>query len=219
MTYATSTASGLLIIAFSIACGGTASDSNEGSSGGAGQGGGGSSAANGGGSGKGAAGGMSAGGTSAGGSSAGGLGGSGAVNAGGSGGLQCTPPQCIQICEGGNCICMCEGTGGLGGGGSGGAATCASLNVTRQEALQAATSCNAELSGQCTGSATVPDQCACPRIVNDGQPDDVQAAQAAYDAWVQAGCGPYACGAACSEGTTGICQGQGGPSGICAWAQ
>ncbi len=212
MTYCRTLA--LLMSLSAVACGGSESDSNQSSAGGTATTSGGSSSSGSGGS-AGTGGSNSAGTSAATGGT--GVGGSGGVNAGGYGGMQCTPPQCFQICEGGSCSCMCEGTAGSGG--VGGAPDCTSLNNTRQQYLDAARVCNAELSGQCTGSATVPNQCACPTLVNDGSPSDVQAAQDAYDAWVAAGCGPYACGAACFEGTTGTCVGQGGPAGLCTWMQ
>ncbi len=107
-------------------------------------------------------------------------------------------------------------SGAAGGGGApGDGGLCATLNSARAEALAAAIKCSGVLGVvQCSGSATVPDQCACPTLVNEAQPDKVKAAQDAYDAWVKAGCGPYPCGAACFAGSTGTCD---GVTGICKW--
>jgi hypothetical protein len=67
---------------------------------------------------------------------------------------------------------------------------------------------------QCSGTASVPDSCGCPVVLNETQDAKVKAAQSGYDAWVQAGCGPFPCGKACFAGTTGICD----PSnGTCQW--
>jgi hypothetical protein len=66
---------------------------------------------------------------------------------------------------------------------------------------------------------TVPNQCACPALVNSARPELVTAAQQAYDAWVAAGCGPYACGAACIKGTAAKCQAPSSGSAACTWSQ
>ena len=76
-------------------------------------------------------------------------------------------------------------------------------------------SCDPEIDvPQCTGASTVPDWCGCPVLVNDYYEDTVIAAQNAYDAWVEAGCGPQPCGAACAIGSDGVC---GEEYGTCAW--
>jgi hypothetical protein len=92
---------------------------------------------------------------------------------------------------------------------------CATLQETRRKTLEDASSCSGVLTVvQCSGSASVPDQCACPVIVNEARPEKVKAAQDAYDAWVKAGCGPFPCGAACFAGTKGKCD---SVSGTCQW--
>jgi hypothetical protein len=97
-------------------------------------------------------------------------------------------------------------------------ASCMTLNTARAESLQAASSCSAELGGQCAMVVTVPNQCGCKTIVNSAKPEAVQAAQRAYDAWILAGCGPYACGALCREGTAATCQATGAAPGTCSWS-
>lgn len=147
------------------------------------------------------------------------------------------PPQCIDVgCHNAQCELTlgyddqtCGGSGGSGGtsgsggttstGGSGGTGgngnDCEALNEARQAALTEAVSCNPEIDGpQCTGEKTVPDQCGCPVLVNELNAASAAAAQAAYDAWVEAECGPYACGAACFVGEEGTCSGE---TSTCAW--
>jgi hypothetical protein len=147
------------------------------------------------------------------------------------------PPQCIEVgCHNAECQLdfgyddeTCAGSGGSGGtsgsggttstggtGGTGGTgAECDVLNAERQEALNDAVSCNPEIDvPQCTGARTVPDQCGCPTLVNDYDDEAVSAAQEAYNVWVEAGCGPYPCGAACFYGEQGDCN-EG--TAICSW--
>jgi hypothetical protein len=87
----------------------------------------------------------------------------------------------------------------------GDAGACQSLFATFQNALAEAVKCSPVLGVvQCSGSATLLDACGCTVVANETQPEKVKAAQAAYDAWVAAGCGPYACGKECVVGTTGL---------------
>jgi len=59
---------------------------------------------------------------------------------------------------------------------------------------------------QCDASVVLLDQCGCASIVvNENHVSEIQEAQAAYDAWVAAGCGPYLC-ESCSEALGGWCQ-------------
>jgi hypothetical protein len=106
---------------------------------------------------------------------------------------------------------------GVGGESAAGAPSCAELNMERQTWLQAAVVCSAELDGQCAGAKTVPNQCGCPTLVNSALDYQVKQAQAAYDAWVAAGCGPFACGAACFLGTMAICDPSRIGSSSCIW--
>jgi hypothetical protein len=118
-------------------------------------------------------------------------------------------------------MCSCEGTAGTAGSAgmaSAGGANCATLNTARAQSLQAATTCSPELDAQCAKVTTVPNQCGCKTIVNSAKPEAVQAAQRAYDAWTLAGCGPYACGAQCREGTAATCQAAGAAPGTCSWS-
>ena len=60
---------------------------------------------------------------------------------------------------------------------------------------------------QCDASVVLLDQCGCASIVvNENHVSEIQEAQAAYDAWVAAGCGPYLC-ESCSEALGGWCPG------------
>jgi hypothetical protein len=147
-------------------------------------------------------------------------GGAGGGSQGGSGGtaLGCEAPRCIELCEGGDCTCSCEGTAGSAAMAGASGSSCATLNTARAQSLQLATSCSPELDGQCAMVITVPNQCACDTVVNSARPEAVQAAQQAYDAWTLAGCGPYACGAACPKGTAATCQAPNAGSGTCTWS-
>lgn len=161
------------------------------------------------------------------GSGSGGRGGTSASQGGASGasqggaggaGLTCDEPRCIKLCQGGDCACFCEGTGGSAGMAGAGGSSCAALNTARAQSLQAATRCSAELDAQCAKVTTVPNQCGCKTIVNSANPEAVEAAQQAYDAWTLAGCGPYACGALCLEGTAATCYASGAAPGTCGWS-
>lgn len=90
--------------------------------------------------------------------------------------------------------------GGAGGGGTGGADPCPQLYAVYQDRLQEARTCNPLSLNRCT--ETVPDQCGCPVwVVGDEAAD----AQAAYDSWTNAGCGPFGCGAPCFVAQAGEC--------------
>lgn len=155
-----------------------------------------------------------------GGSSGGGHAGASGASQGvaGGGGVSCEAPRCIKLCEGGDCTCSCEGTGGSAATAGAGGSSCAALNTARAQSLQAAATCSPELDAQCALVVTVPNQCGCKTIVNSSTPEAVQLAQQAYDAWVLAGCGPYACGARCLEGTAATCQAVGAAPGTCSWS-
>jgi hypothetical protein len=59
---------------------------------------------------------------------------------------------------------------------------------------------------QCSGAELLTDRCGCKGVVaNETRPEAVQAARAAYDAWVAGGCGPFECGGACQQPAGGIC--------------
>ncbi|MCB9576550.1 MAG: hypothetical protein H6717_05935 [Polyangiaceae bacterium] len=98
------------------------------------------------------------------------------------------------------------GAAGAAGGGGAAGANCAPLLKAVQDTLAEAVACNPAISSiQCDGSATSPDTCDCPVLLNEKTPDKVKAAQDAYKAWTTAGCGPFQCGKACFAGTTGAC--------------
>jgi hypothetical protein len=92
---------------------------------------------------------------------------------------------------------------------------CTQLNADRIAALDAARACSSAADGQCSADVTVPDACGCAVPVNPTSPDGVEQAQATYDAWVNAGCGP-ACAAPCILGTAATCSVE---SASCVWAQ
>jgi hypothetical protein len=169
------------------ACGSDSSSSGSGGSGGAGTGG------------------SSTGGTASGGTAGTGTGGA-AGSTGGSAGASGNP--------GTGGAAGSAGTGGAAGSGGaagtggkpGDAGACAPLFDTYQKALAEAVKCSSQLGVvQCSGSATLYDSCGCKLVANETQDAKVKEAQAAYDAWTKAGCGPYGCGKACFEGTTGAC--------------
>jgi hypothetical protein len=66
---------------------------------------------------------------------------------------------------------------------------------------------------QCDGSVVLLDACGCPSVVaNENLVAEIADAQAAYEAWVAAGCGPYEC-ATCMPATNGgFCETMGEPS-------
>ncbi|HTJ82166.1 MAG TPA: hypothetical protein VL400_10610 [Polyangiaceae bacterium] len=136
---------------------------------------------------------------------------------------------------GGNVVFVADGDTGSGGGGSTTSVTtdsstssvmtgssCDVLLADLEDAQRAATTCDPLLSTpQCDGTAILDDTCACPSVLaNEKQPDLVASAQAAYDAWVNQGCGPFECGAACFPAGPGFCQPQfDGKTGICVYAE
>lgn len=90
---------------------------------------------------------------------------------------------------------------------------CDMLDATRRATLEAATACNPALSSiSCDASAIVQDQCGCPRVVNERNPELVEAAKAAYDAWSSACAHTVLCPAAlCLLPQAGRC----GIDGVC----
>src|SRR5690606_15273953 len=98
------------------------------------------------------------------------------------------------------------GSAGSTGGSAGAGGECASLLAQMQATLDAAVTCSPQLPVvQCSGSATSYDACGCEVVLNETQSDKVKAAKDAYQAWADAGCGPYACGKPCALGTNGVC--------------
>ena len=113
-----------------------------------------------------------------------------------------------------------DGPDGFGGGGgtttTTTAVTCDGLFQVYDAALADAVSCNPFVNMmQCDGTASVHDPCGCPVLANETNPTAVQAAVAAYDAWVAASCGPYLCGAPCQTLSPGFCSGTGPSDGVC----
>lgn len=84
-------------------------------------------------------------------------------------------------------------------GGDGGLPSCSTLTQSYQQALQDATWCSACVAGvdPCDYTESLADPCGCPVPVNLANPTAVAAATAAFQQWVSAGCGPYACGQDC----------------------
>ncbi len=131
---------------------------------------------------------------------------------------------------GGKVVFDVGGTGGAGGGSvsstsasshasasatqavgatsTGSGSTCAALQAAMDQAILAAQACDPAISSpQCDGTAFVDDTCGCPSILLDEKdPAKVALAQKAYDAWTQAGCGPFPCGKACFPAGPGFCQ-------------
>ncbi len=65
----------------------------------------------------------------------------------------------------------------------------------------------------CDGTVVLLDTCGCPSIVaNEDLPADVAEAQAAYEAWVAAGCGPYLCENCTPAVSGGFCETMGDPA-------
>lgn len=112
------------------------------------------------------------------------------------------PPSCIAaIC---NDASRCEiefyydaiecspgGTGGSGAGGSGtgggSSGSCDDLDAARESALSKARSCVfGGIVAECTEPAWVSNECGCQVAVNNVRPEDIQAAEDAYDAWNEA---------------------------------
>lgn len=101
-----------------------------------------------------------------------------------------------------------------------GGSNCANLLDSMNVAAAAAQACNPTVSSpQCDGTAVVKDACGCPSLLlNEKQPDKVKAALAAYDAWVNAGCGPLGCGQACFPAVSGFCSPLNAGGGVCVQA-
>jgi hypothetical protein len=110
-----------------------------------------------------------------------------------------------------------------GGGGAGGSAStggsCDTLRAAFTQAFSAAQACNPTLNvAQCTGTAMLPDACACPTLLNEHNPTAVTAAKTARSAAAAAGCFTP-CGAPCEGSGPGFCEPVGsGSTGKCAAA-
>jgi len=90
------------------------------------------------------------------------------------------------------------GSGGLGStggaGGIGGAGGCDGLQADLVAKVAAAQACNPVLSvPQCNGGVTALDLCGCLIVANDSSAMEAKIAMLAFNAWVNAGCGPYDC--------------------------
>lgn len=98
--------------------------------------------------------------------------------------------------------------------------TCASLKSALEAATAVAQACSPQISVvQCDGTQIMNDECGCPSVLlNEKKPDNVAAAKAAMAAWIQAGCGPFQCGAACFPASAGFCQPSSDATGKCAVA-
>lgn len=96
---------------------------------------------------------------------------------------------------------------------------CAALLADMQAKAKDATHCNPLLDiQQCDGTAIINDSCGCPSILaNEKNPNKVSSAQAAYQAWVSAGCGPMDCDH-CSPAIPGFCNGTNETNGNCSSA-
>ncbi len=89
--------------------------------------------------------------------------------------------------------------------------TCDSLEAQLEQAWLAALVCDPTIYlEQCTGELIIYDQCGCEWAANVQHPELAAEAMAAYDAWVDYGCGPWDCAwcpvpipAVCEEGPNG----------------
>lgn len=108
-------------------------------------------------------------------------------------------------------------TTGVNTGVTTGGGDCNSLLAALNAANAAAQECNPAISSpQCDGTAIVNDTCGCPSILaNEKQPETVKAALVAYNAWVDAGCGPFECGGGCFKAVSGFCSPTNGNKGMC----
>ncbi|MFT3773067.1 MAG: hypothetical protein QM820_47405 [Minicystis sp.] len=102
---------------------------------------------------------------------------------------------------GGKTIVETGPAGGSGGatttglGGAGGLSNdCDVLGADFQSKLAAAQSCDPLINAiQCSGTATLHDGCGCEVAGNELAPEKVSLAVDAFEAWVNAGCGPFEC--------------------------
>ncbi len=77
---------------------------------------------------------------------------------------------------------------------SSGTVDCDDLMQSFEAALAAAQACEPWINmPQCTGELTVLDVCGCVAPANEHFPELGAAAEAAYDAWTDPGCGPWDC--------------------------
>ena len=91
---------------------------------------------------------------------------------------------------------------------------CPALTDAFTKALAAATQCNACMDADhCMNGPLLEDTCGCPVGLVSSPPDLADTAKAAHDAWVGAGCGPWACGKPCSAAQKWACLV--GPGGDC----
>jgi len=108
-------------------------------------------------------------------------------------------------------------------GSTGAGSDCAALEQDFQAKLGAAAACSPAVDVlQCDCSVTVPGNCGCAVMVNQTQPGLVQAAQAAHDAWVAAGCTsspcPTGCPATCPGEGQALCEPNANSTGgFCSW--
>lgn len=98
-----------------------------------------------------------------------------------------------------------------------GGGSCTDLLAALNAANAAAQECDPAISSpQCNGFAVLNDTCGCPSILaNEKAPEKVKAAQLAYDAWINAGCGPFECGGGCFKAVGGFCSPTNGNKGMC----
>lgn len=95
-----------------------------------------------------------------------------------------------------------------------GSGACSSLLEAYETAVDHARACSPlDPNIVCDGTVVLLDTCGCPSIVaNEDLVGEVADAQAAYEAWVLAGCGPYRC-ANCTPATNGgFCETMGDPA-------
>jgi hypothetical protein len=139
---------------------------------------------------------------------------------------------------GGKVVVDAGGAGGEGGGGSststssstatstatatstssGTGVDCGLLAQAYEQALAAATQCNAciDFDG-CMQGPVFSDTCGCPIVLDSSKQDLIAAAKTANGVWLGAGCQPFVCGKPCFAGTSWSCQtnGDGTCDGTC----
>lgn len=100
-----------------------------------------------------------------------------------------------------------------------GSGACDALLATYETAVDHARACSPlDPNIQCDGTVVLLDTCGCPSIVaNEDLVGEVADAEAAYEAWVAAGCGPYQCESCTPATNGGFCETMGDPAkGRCA---
>ena len=107
---------------------------------------------------------------------------------------------------------------GWGEAGDGAELDCDELGTVLLIQLDAARTCNPDAaSDTCSVATQVTDMCGCA-VAIDGAYEGLTQLQLTYDSWVEAGCGPWGCGAPCPVGEASSCTpGMGDQPATCTW--